>query len=64
MNQPIAMSLLEYTGHAVDVVDILTMSPNDIDDLYHIKVTTIERPKQLGQKEELSDEASIPPVVT
>ena len=49
MNQPIAMSLLEYTGQAVDIADILTMSSKDIDDLYYIKVTTIEEPKQPGQ---------------
>ena len=55
MNQPIAMSLLEYTGQAVDIADILTMSSKDINDLYYIKVTTIEEPKQPGQKEESSD---------
>ena len=64
MNQPIAMSLLEYTGQAVDIADILTMPSKDIDDLYYIKVTTIKEPKQSVQKEQSSDGKSTSPVTT
>ena len=63
-NQHLVISLLEYTSQAVDIACILTMPSNDIDDLYYMKVTTIEEPKQLGQKEESSDGKCTPPVTT
>ena len=31
MDQPIAMSLLEYTGQVVNIGDLFTMVSNDID---------------------------------
>ena len=43
--------MLKYTEHAVDICNILTMTSNDIDDLYYIKVIAARKLTQSGQKE-------------
>ena len=44
MNGPIALSLLEYTGHTIDVSLIINISDIDIDDLYYPQDTLVPPP--------------------
>ena len=47
----ISLSLLEYTGNVMDIREVVSMTDDEIDQLYYVSTTFVESPPPKGSKD-------------